>query len=75
MDEVILKEEALRLPTRERALLAEALLDSLDNDETREIESAWAKEADSRQGAYRKGEIKAEEGNVVIRELRERYGK
>lgn len=74
MDEVILKEEALRLPTRERALLAEALLDSLDNDGTREIESAWAKEADSRQGAYRKGEIEAEEGSEVIRELRESYG-
>ncbi|MBC9867704.1 MAG: addiction module protein [Opitutae bacterium] len=74
MDEVILKEEALRLPTRKRALLAEALLDSLDNDETREIESAWAKEADSRQGAYGKGEIEAEEGTEVFRELRERYG-
>ncbi len=75
MDEVILTEEALRLPTRERALLAEALLDSLDNDETREIESAWAKEADLRHGAYGKGEIEAKEGTEVIRELRERYGK
>lgn len=75
MDEVILKDEALRLPTRERALLAEALLDSLDSEETREIESAWAKEADSRQEAYRKGEIKSEEANEVIRELRDRYGK
>ena len=73
MDEVTLKVEALRLPTRERALLAEALLDSLDNDGTREIESTWAKEADSRQGAYGKGEIEAEEGTEVIRELRERY--
>ena len=75
MDEVILKKEALRLPTRERALLAEALLDSLDNEETREIEASWAKEAESRQEAYQKGEIKSEEGAEVIRELRDRYGK
>jgi putative addiction module component (TIGR02574 family) len=75
MEEVILKKEALELPTRERILLAEALLDSLDSEASREIQSAWANEAESRQQAYQKGEIKAEEGAEVIRELRDRYGK
>ncbi len=74
MDEVLLKAEALRLPVRERVLLAEALLDSLDDDETRKIESAWAQEADSRMASYRRDEIPAEDGSKVIRELRERYG-
>ena len=75
MDEAIFLEEALRLPARERALLAEALLNSLADEETREIEASWALEADSRKEAYQSGDISSEKGAEVIRELRDRYGK
>lgn len=75
MDEVILKTEALRLPARERALLAEALLDSLDDAESQTIKSAWAEETDARLNAFKNEEIQAEEASEVLRELRARYGK
>lgn len=75
MDQVILQREALRLPAHERALLADALLGSLDDEATREVESAWAEEAEARLAAYHRGEIAALEGPAVLRELRRRCTK
>jgi len=48
MDQAILEREALKLPPHERALLADALLGSLDDEVVREAESACAHEADDR---------------------------
>ncbi|OGH55342.1 MAG: hypothetical protein A3G34_11815 [Candidatus Lindowbacteria bacterium RIFCSPLOWO2_12_FULL_62_27] len=73
MDEVILEREAMRLPPHERALLADALLGSLDDDATREIQAAWANEAEDRMEAFLRGEIKALDGPEVLREFRARY--
>lgn len=44
---MILEREALRLPAHIRALLADTLLASLDDDALREVEAAWAREAES----------------------------
>jgi hypothetical protein len=52
VDEMILEREAMRLPPRERALLADALLGSLDDEATREIQTAWAREAADRLEAF-----------------------
>ena len=75
MDEMILEREAMRLPPRERALLADALLGSLDDDATREIQAAWTREATDRLEAFRRGELAALDGPEVLRELRARYEK
>ena len=69
MDEMILEKEALRLPPRERALLADSLLSSLDDEATRRIESEWVGEADERLKAHRKGEIPAVDGPGVLKSI------
>ena len=75
MDEMILEREAMRLPPRERALLADALLGSLDDEATREIQAAWTREATDRLEAFRRGELAALDGPEVLRELRACYEK
>jgi putative addiction module component (TIGR02574 family) len=75
MEQVILEREALRLPAHERALLADALLGSLDDEAARDVESAWALEAEARLAAYQRGEVAALEGPGVLRDLRTRFSK
>ncbi len=75
MDQAILEREALRLPPHERALLADVLLGSLDDEAVRQIESEWATEAEARLAAYHRGEVPALEGPTVLRELRDRHAK
>lgn len=73
MDEKILEREAMRLPVRDRALLADAILESLDDDATRNVQLAWAAEAEDRIAAYRRGDLSAEHGPSSIKDLRSRY--
>jgi len=75
MDQAILAREALRLPAHERALLADALLGSLDDEAVRQVELAWGQAAEARLVAYRRGEVTALDGPSVLRELRGRYTK
>jgi putative addiction module component (TIGR02574 family) len=75
MDQAILEREALRLPAHERALLADALLGSLDDEAAREVECAWAQEAEARLAAFHRGEVVALEGPSVLRDLCSRYTK
>ena len=75
MDQVILEREALKLPPHERALLADALLGSLDDEAARKAEAACANEAEDRFEAYERGELKAASGPTVIEELRKRNTK
>jgi len=49
-------DQALELSATERAVVAEKLLFSLDNPDSK-IDAIWANEADSRVEAYNKGEI------------------
>ena len=73
MDQKILEREAMRLPVRDRALLADALLQSLDDDAARSVQLAWAAEAEDRIEAYRRGELSAVDGPSSFKELRSRY--
>ena len=64
--------EALLLPPKSRAELAEKLLKSLDDSGQTEIDRLWAEEAEDRIDAYEKGELKAISGKEVFRRLRPR---
>lgn len=75
MDQAILEREALRLPAHQRALLADTLLESLDDEATCKVELAWAHEAESRLAAYHRGELPALDGPTAVRELRDRHAK
>ncbi len=70
MDPAILEHEALKLPPHERALLAEALLGSLDDEAARQTEAACAWEAEDRYQAYQRGEIQALDGPTMFQKLR-----
>lgn len=73
MDQAMLEREAMRLPSKDRALLADALMGSLDDEASRAVERAWADEAAARLASYRRGEIEAKDGPAVLRELRARH--
>ena len=62
-------DQALELSATERAIVAEKLLFSLDNPDSK-IDDLWAKEADSRIEAYKKGEIKAIPAEEVFAKYR-----
>jgi putative addiction module component (TIGR02574 family) len=53
-----LSAQASQLPPEERMEVVERILDSLDQPDA-VLDALWAKEADDRLGAYRRGEVKA----------------
>ena len=61
--------DALSLPPRSRAKLAEQLLESLDDPKQKEIDRLWADEVEDRIDAYERGELKAIPGQEVFRRL------
>jgi putative addiction module component (TIGR02574 family) len=63
---------ALSLPAPDRAALAERLLDSLDDREQKEVDAAWAEEAERRLQAFDRGELKAIPEEEVFRSLANR---
>ena len=67
--------DALSLPPRSRAKLAEKLLESLDDTRQREIDRLWAEEIEDRIDAYEKGYLKAIPGKEVFRRLKPRKKK
>jgi putative addiction module component (TIGR02574 family) len=75
MDQAILEREALKLPPHERALLADALLGSLDDEATQKAEEACAREAEDRYQAYVEGKVQASNGAAVFQRLRRRHAK
>ena len=62
--------EALSLPQKSRARLADKLLESLDEPRQREIEKLWADEVEDRIDAYERCEIKVIPGKEVFRKFR-----
>ena len=65
----IILDQALELSATERAIVAEKLLLSLDNPDSK-IDDLWAKEADSRVEAYKKGDIEAISAEEVFAKYR-----
>jgi putative addiction module component (TIGR02574 family) len=67
--------DALSLPPRSRAKLAERLLESLDDSTQKEIDRLWADEVEGRIDAYERGELKGIPGEEVFRRLKPRKKK
>lgn len=53
-----LSAQAAKLPPEQRMEVVERILDSLDEPDAA-LDALWAKEADERLAAYRRGELKA----------------
>jgi putative addiction module component (TIGR02574 family) len=64
--------DALELPTTSRVLLAEQLLDSLDQPDQQRLETLWAAEIGQRLSRYERGETKGIPGEEVFRRIRAR---
>jgi putative addiction module component (TIGR02574 family) len=60
---------ALGLPPENRAVLAEKLLESLENEGDGDIKAAWAEEAERRVRALKEGALKTIPGDEVLRSL------
>ena len=63
-----LSAQAVQLPPEERVALVERILHSLDEPDA-SLDALWAKEADDRLAAYRRGEIRA----VALSEVVAKY--
>jgi putative addiction module component (TIGR02574 family) len=68
-------EEALSLPSDERASLVEKLISSLNLPVQEEIDQLWADEAERRVSQIEKGEIELIPGNEVFAKIRRKYRK
>jgi putative addiction module component (TIGR02574 family) len=66
---------ALLLSPNERAMLADHLLASLDSPNQKEIDAAWAEEAERRMREIDEGKAELIDGDTVMRELRTRFKK
>ena len=60
-----LSAQAVQLPPDERMEVVERILDSLDEPDA-SLDALWAKEADDRLAAYRRGEVRAVALSEVI---------
>ncbi|MBN1602717.1 MAG: addiction module protein [Chitinispirillaceae bacterium] len=61
---------ALKLAPKDRAVLAERLISSLDSLEESEMEQLWLDEAERRYKDYRNGKIPARSAQDVLRGAR-----
>jgi putative addiction module component (TIGR02574 family) len=64
---------ALSLPPVQRAMLADDLLQSLDDPNQKEIDDAWAEEAERRLREIDEGKVELVDGELVMERLRARY--
>jgi hypothetical protein len=64
------KERALQLPIRERALLAEHLIASLEEADDAEVERLWVEEAERRYREYNTGELSGRPAEEALRDAR-----
>lgn len=66
-------QEALLLPREDRAELVEQLLQSLNTPTQKEVDRLWAEEAEKRVREFEEGKIEYLDGEMVIKEIRERF--
>ena len=66
------EQDALELPVSSRVLLAEQLLDSLDQPDQKRLETLWAAEIERRLSLFERGETKAIPGEEVFRRIHAR---
>jgi len=68
-------EEALLLPREDRAELVDQLLQSLNTPTQKEIDRLWAEESERRVRDYENGKVESLNGEMVIKEIRDKYKK
>ena len=66
---------ALGLPPDQRAMLADHLIASLDALSPKEIDAAWAEEAERQMRDIGDGKVEMIDGELVMQRLRARRGK
>jgi putative addiction module component (TIGR02574 family) len=62
--------EALKLPSKERAILAEHLIESLDSIDNAENERLWVEEAERRFQEFKKGNVPARPVEDALRDAK-----
>jgi putative addiction module component (TIGR02574 family) len=62
-------EEAMRLPSVDRAMLIEKLISSFDAAKRKTIDAAWVAESEDRLNAYRTGKLTARPFEDVMKDL------
>jgi putative addiction module component (TIGR02574 family) len=67
-----IEQDALELPVASRVLLAEQLLESLDQSDQKRLDRLWAAEIERRLSRFDRGETKAIPGEEVFRRIRAR---
>ena len=65
-----LEAQALKLPQRERARLAQRLISSLEPEEDGDIESLWLAEAERRLAELKSGKVAAIPAEKVVKRAR-----
>lgn len=65
-----IEEQAKSLSAEDRARLAEALIESLQDEQLAEIEAAWEREIEERAAAYDRGELQTVSAEDVFGEAR-----
>ena len=67
--------EALTLPSEQRALLADRLVESLDAAEANRIDRLWATEAKRRRDEIRSGSVRTIPGDEALARVRRSLGR
>ena len=70
-----LAEEALALPSEQRALLADRLVESLDANEVSRLDHLWATEAKRRRDEVRQGRVQTIPGEEALARVRRSLGR
>jgi putative addiction module component (TIGR02574 family) len=65
-----IEQKAIRLPVKEREILAERLLQSVEGVPLTEVEESWVKEAERRFKAWRRGERKGVSARRAFKQVR-----
>ncbi|MBW8863732.1 MAG: addiction module protein [Verrucomicrobia bacterium] len=75
MSSIALEKEVLKLSAEEKAHMIDALWRSLDPAEQEMIDRAWLAESRDRLQAFRKGELKALDGEEAIKSIESELGR
>lgn len=69
-----IEQQALLLPPKDREILAQRLMHSLDNAPLTDVDEAWIQEAERRYKHYKDGIIKGIPGEKLFGEIRRELG-
>jgi len=74
LERLEIERKAIRLPMKEREILAEGLIQSVERMSLTKVEEAWIKEAERRFKAWRRGERKGVSTRRAFRQIRKDPG-